>query len=170
MKKKNSIIALVIVLIVGIVGTYVILNSGASKKIEKSLVSQPTFTVFGYDNETEAAALDSDVNVEVQDWNPESVAINLPTKNVSIRAIFDGLEAKLQFVEVTGEDGLIVSHFVVQDVVKIEEGSLLETYLKDLGIDQSEFVDYVKTLFEENNLRSKFDKYKSAFASFIQQN
>lgn len=170
MKKRNIFIAIAVVAVVALIGTYVVLSSNPNSKIEKSLVSQTTFNIFGYDNKSEPQALNEEVNVDVLDWNPESIAINLETKNLSIKAIYDGLDAKLQFVEVMGEDGLIVSHFVNKDIINVEEGSLLDTYFKSLKIDQKDFVAYVNNLFNENELKAKFDKYKSAFAGYIEQN
>lgn len=170
MKKRSIVIAISVIAVVALIGSYIFVSTRPNSKIVKTLVSQPTFNIFGYDNQSEEKALNEEVNVDVLEWNPESIAINFNTKDLSIKAIYDGLEAKLQFVEVMGTDGLIVSHFVNKDKITIEEGSLLDAYFKSLKIDQEDFVTYVNELFNENQLRSKFNKYKSAFAGYIENN
>lgn len=168
--KKKMIIASTIVVVLGIVMTYVLLNANPKAKIAKSLNSETQFYVFGYDNKTEMMNLNAKVSVDELEWNPESIAVVLDTQMGPVTAIYDGLEAKLQFIEVVGEDGVIVSHFVFNNTIKNLETSGLQDYLNKTKITEKEFVDYLNALFVENGLRAKFDAYKSAFAASLTNN
>ena len=168
MNKKKYGIGIIVVIVAVVVGYFTLFQGDASSKVKKSLTNDATFVIFGYDNKTDAIALTEDFKDETVKWNPVSVGIVLPTKKVQFTAIFDGLEGKLEFVEEKGADGLIVSHFVNDSVIRVEPGSNLETYLKDTHIEAKDFATYAEKLFKENKLRSKFDSYKLKFSQYIE--
>lgn len=168
MNKKIYGIGILVVIVAVVVGYFTLFQGDASSKIKKSLKGDATFYISGYDKKTEAIALADDFKDETVTWNPVSVAVVLPTQKVQFTAIFDGLEGKLENVEEKGADGLIVSHFVNNSVIRVESGSNLETYLKATGVDAKDFASTIENLFKENNLRAKYDVYKAKFSTYLQ--
>lgn len=164
MKKKTGLIIAITLAVALIIGAYGFLSSKPQNKIEKTLTRDTQFYIFGYDNQTDLMPLNEEVVVDKLEWNPESVGLVFETNNGTITAIFDGLEAKLQFIEMNDANGNILSHFVFNNTIKMEEGSPLKAYLEDIKVNEIDFIEYIETTFNDNNLRKKFDAYKIAFS------